>query len=162
MSEGEESATGTSAAPPETPTPRPKNVGRFKPGQSGNPNGRPKIEPRVRRYARRYDFAMCKTLAALAQDPKVPPGERRRAAMDLISVGSGRPALVQEIANKGAPLFGVGVNIGIGGAAMGSGPGGGLSPEQAYRLMCEGIIEATGDHPAFKPPIEHEPKGEPK
>ncbi|MGH8319788.1 MAG: hypothetical protein ACREUL_17765 [Steroidobacteraceae bacterium] len=83
----------------------------FQPGRSGNPSGRPKIEPRVRRYARKYDRAMCKVLAQLAMDPKAPPSERRHAAMDLIAVGSGRPALLQEIANRGAPLVNIDARI---------------------------------------------------
>jgi hypothetical protein len=143
-----------SATAPETPHPPPKKSNLrppWKPGQSGNPRGRPPREPRVRRYARRFDRAMCKVLAELAQNPKVPPSERRRAAMDLIAVGSGRPALVQEIAGKeGQPLVGVNFNMGMSTA----GAHGRLSPEQAYRLMVEGVIEATGDHPAFKA-LEH-------
>jgi len=109
----------------------------FKPGQSGNPNGRPRIEPRVRRYARRYDRKMCRTLAEIATDPKVPASERRRAAMDLIAVGSGRPALVQEIGGRGGGPVGPLVNIN-----MGLQPGGTLAPEQAYKLMVEGHLEA--------------------
>ena len=62
----------------------------FRKGVSGNPTGRPKIEPRVRRFARRYDRRMCKVLASIAEDEKAPVSERRKAAMDLISVGSGR------------------------------------------------------------------------
>jgi hypothetical protein len=146
----EEAKTDASVAPPAK-----KLVGTpFRKGVSGNPSGRPRVEPRVRRYARRYDRKMCRVLAEIAQDPKLPASERRRAAMDLIAVGSGRPALVQEIANKGAPLLGV--NIGIG-AAMGGGPGGHPSPEMVYQWMVSGVIEATGDHPAFHPAIEQQP-----
>lgn len=103
-------------APPEPRPPPPKQLKPWKPGQSGNPAGRPKIEPRVRRYARRYDRRMCRVLAELAMDAKVAPSERRRAAMDLIAVGSGRPALVQEIAGRdGAPVGPlVNVNLGMG------------------------------------------------
>ncbi len=141
---------------PERAGPPPKslaNLRPWKPGQSGNGRGRPKIEPRVRRYARKYDRAMCKTLAEIAQDPKVPPSERRRAAMDLISVGSGRPALVQEIAGRDGSPLGPLVNVNVGlapGQQM-------LSPEQAYRAMVEGILEPDSKHPAFQRPALEAP-----
>src|SRR5580700_4704083 len=81
------------------------NLKPWKPGQSGNPKGRPKIEPRVRRYARTYDRRMCRVLASIAEDEKAPMSERRKAAMDLIAVGSGRPELVQQITGRdGAPI----------------------------------------------------------
>lgn len=119
-------------------------VGRpFQKGISGNPNGRPKIEPRVRKYARKYDQRMCKVLASIAEDPKQPVSERRRAAMDLIAVGSGRPAVIQEVGGKaGAPL----VNFNFG-----AGQPGPLSPEAAYKLMVDGAIEPDARHAAFVP-----------
>lgn len=89
------------AIPPPNSNSR-KVIGRpFPKGISGNPNGRPRIEPRVRRYARRYDRRMCKILASIAADEKVPPAERRRAAMDLVAIGSGRPAVTQEVLRPG-------------------------------------------------------------
>jgi hypothetical protein len=135
--------------------PRPKNIAtRFQKGVSGNPSGRPRIEPRVRRFARRYDRRMCKVLASIAEDEEAPMAERRRAAMDLISVGSGRPALVQEIAGRNgeqlAPL--VALNFGSG---SGHSP---LTPSDAYKLMIEGRIDADPAHPAFAgSAIEHQP-----
>jgi hypothetical protein len=144
---------GGKALESETP-PRRKLVGKpFQKGVSGNPTGRVRTEPRVRRYARSFDRAMVKVLAELAQDPKVPPSERRRAAMDLIAVGSGRPALVQEIAGRdGAPVGPlVALNFGME-------QGQPLTPEQAYKLMCEKVIPADPNHPAFKrPAIEQQP-----
>jgi hypothetical protein len=133
--------------------PRPGNIAtRFKKGVSGNPAGRPKIEKRVRRYARRYDRRMCKVLASIAEDEKAPMAERRRAAMDLISVGSGRPALVQEIAGRDGAPGGPLVNIN-----MGMQQGLPLSPADAYKLMCANVIPADGAHPAFHPAIEQQP-----
>ncbi len=151
MSDGIE---GDAAPTDRAVTPVKKVVGRpFPKGVSGNLRGRPKIEPRVRRYARRYDRKMCKTLAELAMDPKVPPAERRRAAMDLIAVGSGRPALVQEIAGRDGSPLGPLVNVNVGlapGQQM-------LSPEQAYRAMVEGILEPDSKHPAFQRPALEAP-----
>jgi hypothetical protein len=69
--------------------------------------------------------------------------------MDLIAVGSGRPALVQEIAGRpDAPL--VAVNFGMQHGAP-------LSPEDAYRLMVQGVIEPDGGHPAFARPALEQP-----
>jgi hypothetical protein len=89
-------------------------------GQSGNPKGRPRIEPRVRRYARTYDQRMCKVLASIAEDPKAPWSERRRAAMDLIAVGSGRPSVTQEVLRPetGAPLVHIDMRGGPSSAGM--------------------------------------------
>lgn len=131
--------------PSEHPPAR-KVVGRpFPKGVSGNPKGRPRIEPRVRRYARRYDRRMCRVLAEIAEDKEAPPSERRRAAMDLIAVGSGRPALVQEVAGRlGAPL-GPLVALNFGHSA-----GQPLSPADAYKLMAEGALEPDPAHPAFE------------
>jgi hypothetical protein len=138
----------------DSPPPRSlANLKPWRPGQSGNGKGRPKIEPRVRRYARTYDRAMCKVLAEIAQDPKVPPSERRRAAMDLISVGSGRPALVQEIAGRNGEQLGPLVALNFQGGMQ----HGALTPQDVYRAMIENVIEADPRHPAFHPAIEQQP-----
>jgi hypothetical protein len=100
-------------------------------GQSGNPRGyseNRRSEPRVRRYARKYDQRMVKVLASIAENPEVSPTERRRAAMDLIAIGSGRPATTQELVGRpDAPL----VNINMGGA----------TPDNPLRVASE--IEAA-------------------
>jgi len=120
-------------------------------GVSGNLNGRPRNEPRVRRYARRYDRRMCKVLAEIAQDTKLPAAERRRAAMDLVSIGSGRPALVQEITGRDGEQLAPLVSLNF------PQPGQPLTPEAAYAAMIRGELEPDPHHPAFRsqrPPIE--------
>ncbi len=87
-------------------------------------------------------------------DEKVPASERRRAAMDLIAVGSGRPALVQEIAGRDGAPVGPLVSVNFG---MQSGQP--LTPADAYRLMCSGAIDPDPHHPAFRPAIDA-PKAE--
>jgi hypothetical protein len=132
----------------ERETPTSKSLGNlrpWKPGQSGNPAGRPKIEPRVRKYARRYDRRAVKELFRIGTDPKAPHDTRRRALMDLIAVGSGRPALVQEVSGRDGQPVGPLVSLNFGAQ-----PGQPLSPEQAYRMMVEGTIEADPSHPAFE------------
>jgi hypothetical protein len=143
VSENEEGATQTNAS---EQTPARKIVGKpFPKGISGNPSGRPRIEPRVRRYARRYDRRMCKVLATIAEDKDASPNERRKAAMDLISVGSGRPALVQEIAGRNGEQLGPLVALTFQGMQHGQ-----LSPQDAYRMMLEGSIDVDPKHPAFE------------
>jgi hypothetical protein len=117
-------------------------IGRpFVKGGVGNPRGRPVIEPRVRRYARRYDQRACRELWKIGSDPNVPPDARRRALTDLIAIGSGRPNREMTIHNPGGtPL--VALNF-----------GGGVSPEQAYRAMVEGALPADPSHPAFRPAL---------
>jgi hypothetical protein len=142
----------------ETPRPPPKslaNLKPWKPGQSGNPLGRPRVEPRVRKYARRYDRRMCRVLASIAEDPKMPAAERRRAAMDLVAIGSGRPAVVQEIAGRNGEQLGPLVAMQFNG--VGTHGGGQLSPEQAYSMMLTGAIPLDPQHPAFHPAIEVQP-----
>jgi hypothetical protein len=137
--------------------PPPKSLANLKPwrpGQSGNGKGRPRIEPRVRRYARTYDRAMCKVLAEIAQDEKAPVSERRKAAMDLISVGSGRPALIQEIAGRNGEQLGPLVALNFGGGMQG---GRELTPGDAYKLMVEGALDADPKHPAFERPALDSP-----
>lgn len=130
------------------------NLKPWKPGQSGNGKGRPRIEPRVRRYARTYDRAMCKVLAEIAQDEKAPVSERRKAAMDLIAVGSGRPELVQQITGRDGAPIGPLVNLNFQGGMR----HGHLSPQDAYRAMVEGVIELDPKHPAFeRSVIEQQP-----
>ena len=121
------------------------NLTPWKPGQSGNPAGRPKIEPRVRRYARRYDRRMCQVLASIAEDPKVSASERRRAAMDLVAIGSGRPATTQELIGRPDAPLGPLVALTFNGQQPG-----GISAAEAYRLMSQGAIEADPEHKAFQ------------
>jgi hypothetical protein len=150
MSEAEKSASA-----PEEGDPRRKNLRPPWPkGLSGNPLGRPRIEPRVRRYARRYDRRMCQVLAGIAEDEKAPWSERRRAAMDLIAVGSGRPALVQEIAGRNGAPVGPLVNVNIGAAAASG------EAADVWKLHAAGLITADQAHEAYRrrqPPIEAEP-----
>ena len=136
------------------PNPRQKFIEKqFRKGSSGNPGGRPRIEPRVRRYARTYDRAMCKVLAEIAQDEKAPVSERRKAAMDLIAVGSGRPELVQQISGRNGEPIGPLVALNFSGGHGGRD----LTPADAYKLMVEGHLPIDPRHEAFqRPAIEQQ------
>jgi hypothetical protein len=71
---------------------------------------------------------MVAVLASIAEDPKEPASERRKAAMDVIAVGGGKPPLVQEIAGRDGQPAGALVNINL--------PARPLTPAEAYDAMC--------------------------
>jgi hypothetical protein len=96
---------------------------------------------------------MCRVLSSIAMDEKIAPSERRRAAMDLISVGSGRPALVQEIAGRDGQPVGPLVALTFNGQQPGA-----LTPAQAYELMARGTLDPDPQHEAFR--IIEAPKSE--
>lgn len=145
------SPTPASARPPAR-----KVVGKpFVKGICPNPGGRPKREPRVKRFARRFSRRMIKVLVDLAEDSKNAPSERRKAAMDVIAYDAGRPAVVQEIAGRDGQPVGPLVNI-----QLGQQPGSALTAAQAYAYMVSGAIPADPDHEAFRT-IESKPEEAP-
>jgi hypothetical protein len=74
--------------------PRPPNP--WKPGQSGNPGGRPKAVGHVRDLARLHTAEAIKVLAAIMKNSKASHAARVAAASALLDRAYGRPA--QEIA----------------------------------------------------------------
>lgn len=72
-------------------------AGRWQPGYSGNPAGRPALLASVRALARRHTELAIAALAVIAADP----GARIVAARELLDRGHGRPSpveLVQDLA----------------------------------------------------------------
>lgn len=66
------------------------NLGnRFKPGQSGNPSGKPKDADNLRELARSYTKLAIETLAEMAKDG--PPAVRVSASSILLDRGFGKP-----------------------------------------------------------------------
>ena len=81
------------------PANRPKqaNAGQFKPGQSGNPSGRPKDVGHVRDLARKHTTAAIKMLAAMMKSGE-PDRTRVAAAEALLDRGWGKAPMYQELA----------------------------------------------------------------
>jgi hypothetical protein len=63
----------------------------FKPGQSGNPGGRPKVLGDVQELARQKSPEAINTLSNIMNDDKAPPAARVAAANALLDRGYGKP-----------------------------------------------------------------------
>lgn len=64
----------------------------FQPGQSGNPNGRPKVAPEVRELARALSVEAIETHAAIMRDLDAPPAARGASANAILDRAWGKPA----------------------------------------------------------------------
>ena len=85
---------------PENKEKQAKNPGRWKPGQSGNPGGRPKELGHVRELAKKHTEEAIKTLAAMMKNG-VPDRTRVAAAEAILDRGYGRPAQMIEASGLG-------------------------------------------------------------
>ena len=72
--------------------PRRANSTSFRPGQSGNPNGRPRVLADVQNAAREHSSEAIETLAGIMRDPKAPAAGRTSAACALLDRGYGKPS----------------------------------------------------------------------
>ena len=72
--------------------PRRANSTSFRPGQSGNPNGRPRVLADVQNAAREHSGEAIETLARIMRDPKAPAAARISAACALLDRGYGKPS----------------------------------------------------------------------
>lgn len=82
--------------------------GRYMPGQSGNPGGRPKItdEQRVAAVtAREYTMSAINALVQIMENPKASASARVSAACAVLDRGWGRAQQTVEIGNKDKQPF---------------------------------------------------------
>jgi len=80
--------------------PRRANSTSFRPGQSGNPNGRPRVLADVQNAAREHSGEAIETLAGIMRDPKAPAAARTSAACALLDRGYGKPSQSIEATNN--------------------------------------------------------------
>src|SRR6185312_2522186 len=79
--------------------PRRANSTSFRPGQSGNPNGRPRILSDVQNAAREHSTEAIGTLARIMRNPKAPAAAQIAAACALLDRGYGKPSQAIEATN---------------------------------------------------------------
>ena len=79
-----------------------ENLRLFKPGQSGNPGGRPKVDKTVKALAREHTEDAVRTLAEILKNGAASESSRVQAASALLDRGWGRPLQQLEIGEAGA------------------------------------------------------------
>ena len=80
------------AISPKQPAKQPATSGSWKPGQSGNPTGRPAVVKEVRDLARQYTREAVLTLVSVMRDRGQPGAARVAAASQILDRGYGKPA----------------------------------------------------------------------
>jgi len=73
-----------------------RHSGQFKPGQSGNPTGRPKEDKTVRDLARAYTADAIETLVTIAKNSKASDSARVQASTALLDRAWGKPVQYNE------------------------------------------------------------------
>jgi hypothetical protein len=66
-------------------------TGRFLPGKSGNPGGRPRVILAVRDQAQQHGEEAIEVLAEIMRQADAPPAARISAASEILNRGYGRP-----------------------------------------------------------------------
>lgn len=87
-----------------------KKRGRWRPGESGNPGGRPRALAEVRDAARAHTAEALATLVEVMRSREATPGVRLAAAEALLDRGWGRPAVAVAVDVSEAELPAVDVS----------------------------------------------------
>lgn len=80
---------------------RKRHSGMFKPGQSGNPLGRPKTDKTVQALAREQTETAIRTLTEIANNPRATDSARVQACNALLDRAWGRPVQTNQNLNVG-------------------------------------------------------------
>jgi hypothetical protein len=90
----------------ERPRPSAKSLAnlipRWKPGESGNPSGKPKSVLEIQRLARELSPRAIARLESIMDNPKAPFRDQIMASVALLDRGNGRPPLLQMTADHQA------------------------------------------------------------
>jgi hypothetical protein len=73
-------------------------AGRFQPGQSGNPGGRPKLDPELIAFARQHGREALATAVEIMRSPKSSDAVRLRAIELILDRGWGTPVSAVAVA----------------------------------------------------------------
>lgn len=79
------------------------DTGRFAPGKSGNPSGRPKVDEKVQKALKAATLDAAKTLIELMNDEDQPGKVRLQAATTILDRVYGKPS--QHVDMDGAPAI---------------------------------------------------------
>jgi hypothetical protein len=82
-----------------------KKTGKFKPGISGNPNGRPKIPEDIKDACKAASIEAISILLSLMRSEDTNAGERIKAATTILNRAWGTPAQSVEINNSNSEPF---------------------------------------------------------
>jgi hypothetical protein len=88
---GKKRGKKVAGAQPESTKPSGREATQWKPGQSGNPGGRPAVIREVRDLARAHTADAFNTLLGVCQDKEAPPAARVAAAAHILDRGYGKP-----------------------------------------------------------------------
>lgn len=74
--------------------------GKFLPGHSGNPSGRPRSDQTIKELARQHTAVAMNTLVKIAENPKVSANARVAASSVILAYGWGKPPANVSVENK--------------------------------------------------------------
>jgi hypothetical protein len=86
------------------PANREKTDTKFQPGQSGNPNGRPKSDPEVMKYLKEHTMEAAQKKVALMRHPDTKPDLVNLIAEQILDRTMGKPIQNLDVTSDGSPI----------------------------------------------------------